>query len=87
MWDSAKIILSDYHEVESNLPTYPCQVVLMHQQTYRRYYKTDWNKMATATAVDGIWTMNGWFLLIYSWENYCREDKFGAGMDCTGFGL
>lgn len=43
--------------------------------------------MATAIAVDGIWTINDWFLLLYIWENYCGEGKFGAEMDCTGFGL
>lgn len=33
--------------------------------------------MATAIAVDGIWTMNGWFLLLYSQENYSGEDQTG----------
>lgn len=39
--DSAKVILADYHEVESNPSTYPCQLVLLHQQNSRKYYNKD----------------------------------------------
>lgn len=39
--DSAKVILSDYHEVERNLSTYSCQLVLLHQQNYSSYYNKD----------------------------------------------
>lgn len=39
--DSAKVILSDEHKVESNPSTCPCQLVLLHPQNYRRYHNKD----------------------------------------------